>query len=191
MFFQDDDNYVPIVGVVLSVILAAIAVIVGVAITGKGDTPQPAAAASASARASTNAAVTSLSGAAAVPAVKLQPSAQDAAASADAAHVVIQGHDYKFYFASGKSDLATNADTALQQIAAALKAGHTATISGFHDQTGSAALNAELAKRRAQAVRNGLTALGAPSDRMELKKPEAISSGASPAEARRVEVVVQ
>jgi outer membrane protein OmpA-like peptidoglycan-associated protein len=188
MFFQDDDNYVPIVGVVFSVLLATIAVVVGVAITGKDDTSQPAAAAIA-AEGTTNA--TGLSGAAAVPAVVQQAAAQVAATAADAAHVVIQGNDYKFYFASGKSDLATNADTALQQIAAALKAGHTATISGFHDETGSAALNANLAKRRAEAVRNGLTALGAPSDRMELKKPEAITSGASPAEARRVEVVVK
>jgi outer membrane protein OmpA-like peptidoglycan-associated protein len=182
MFFQDDDNYVPIVGVVFSVLLATIAVVVGVAIAGKDDAPQPAAAAIAT---------TSLSGAAAAPAVIPQPATQVAATAADAAHVVIQGNDYKFYFASGKSDLATNADTALQGIAAALKAGHTATISGFHDETGSAALNADLAKRRAEAVRNGLTALGAPSDRMELKKPEAITGGASPAEARRVEVVVK
>ncbi len=185
MFFQDDDNYVPIVGVVFSVLLATIAVVVGVAIAGKDDASQPAAVAI------NTASTTSLSGAAAVPAVSPLAATQVAATAADAAHVVIQGNDYKFYFASGKSDLATDADTALQQIAAALKAGHTATISGFHDATGSAALNAALAKRRAEAVRNGLTALGAPSDRMELKKPEAITSGASPADARRVEVVVK
>ena len=190
MFFQDDDNYVPIVGVVFSVLLATIAVVVGVAIAGKDDAPQPATATAAIAAPST-AKATGLSGAVAMPAVVPQPATPVAATAADAAHVVIQGNDYKFYFASGKSDLATNADTALQQIAAALKAGHTATISGFHDETGSAALNAALAKRRAEAVRNGLTALGAPSDRMELKKPEAITSGASPADARRVEVVVK
>lgn len=40
MFFQDDDNHVPIVGVVLSVVLATLAVIVGVAITANQTTAQ-------------------------------------------------------------------------------------------------------------------------------------------------------
>lgn len=167
MFFQDDDNHVPIVGVVLSVVLATVAVIVGVAITGS---PAPSQG-SATTEAAANAAPT--------------------APNSDEARVEIQGNVFKFYFASGKSDLAANAPTALQQIAQALKSGHSADISGYHDATGSAALNADLAKRRALTVRDGLLALGVPADRITLEKPEAALGGANPAEARRVEVVVK
>ena len=64
-------------------------------------------------------------------------------------------------------------------------------VSGFHDATGSAAANAELARQRALAVRNALQSLGVAGDKIELKKPEQLQSTGSNAEARRVEVAVQ
>jgi outer membrane protein OmpA-like peptidoglycan-associated protein len=65
-----------------------------------------------------------------------------------------------------------------------------AVVSGFHDATGDAALNAELAKQRALAVRDALKGLGVAEDKIELKKPEETTATGSNAEARRVEVVL-
>ncbi len=71
-----------------------------------------------------------------------------------------------------------------------IEGGKMATVSGFHDATGDAALNVELAKRRALAVRDALKALGVAEEKVELKKPEATQGTGSNAEARRVEVVL-
>jgi photosynthetic reaction center cytochrome c subunit len=60
-------------------------------------------------------------------------------------------------------------------------------ISGFADQTGQADHNLDLAKRRAFAVRDALTAAGAPADRIILRKPEFVI-GATP-ESRRVDLI--
>lgn len=98
----------------------------------------------------------------------------------------------RFYFASGKAELAAGANDALNQLLAAAKDGQKLVISGYHDSTGSAQLNAELAKQRAIAVADALKALGVPESRLELKKPEVaeITSGSN-AEARRVEVTIE
>ena len=55
---------------------------------------------------------------------------------------------------------------------------------------GNAAQNADIAKQRAEAVRNKLVALGAPADGVELQKPADIQAGAGPM-ARRVEVTLR
>ena len=68
--------------------------------------------------------------------------------------------------------------------------GKKAVVSGFHDATGDAALNAELAKQRAVAVAEALKALGVAEDKVELKKPEETTATGSNAEARRVEVTL-
>jgi outer membrane protein OmpA-like peptidoglycan-associated protein len=168
MFFQDDDNHVPIVGVVLATVLATVAVIVGVAIKdGSGSSAVQAASAPAMA------------------------SSAAPAANADGARVVVENGVIKFYFASGKADLATGAEAALKQVSEAVAQGHSVVISGYHDATGSAALNAELAKKRALAVRDALVAQGVPADRITLEKPAETTGGASAAEARRVEVTVK
>ena len=61
-------------------------------------------------------------------------------------------------------------------------------IAGFHDPSGDAAHNAELAKERAKAVRAALAAQGADAARVQLRKPEQTALGGPPEEARRVEV---
>jgi len=106
------------------------------------------------------------------------------------ATVVVEGGVVKFYFATGKADLAAGANEALAGIVQGVAAGQKAVVSGFHDATGDAAQNAELAKNRALAVRDALQALGVAEDRIELKKPEATQGSGSNAEARRVEVVL-
>lgn len=123
------------------------------------------------------------------------PAAQPAAmvatdAVSDGASVKVENGVVKFYFASGKADLATGANEALADVVAAAAAGKSLAVSGFHDATGDAAQNAELAKQRAVAVRDALQALGVAVDKIELKKPEETLATGANAEARRVEVSV-
>ena len=108
----------------------------------------------------------------------------------DVARVLIENGVVKFYFATGKAELAPGAAEALADVVAGVKAGQRAVISGYTDSTGDAAKNAELAKQRAFAVRDSLTALGVAQDKLELKKPEAVENAGSNAAARRVEVVL-
>jgi len=108
----------------------------------------------------------------------------------DGASVKVENGVVKFYFASGKADLAPGAQEALADVVAAAAAGKSLAVSGFHDATGDAAQNAELAKQRAMAVREALQALGVAADKIELKKPEETQASGANAEARRVEVSV-
>ena len=109
----------------------------------------------------------------------------------DAATVVVENGVVKFYFATGKADLAQGADEALQDVLAGAKEGKKAVISGFHDDTGNRAQNEELSKQRAFAVRDALLALGVPESQIELRKPESTEGSGNNAEARRVEVVLE
>lgn len=109
----------------------------------------------------------------------------------DSAGVVVDNGVVRFYFASGKSVLAAGAAEALEQVVKEVAAGKRAVVSGFHDATGSAVANAELARQRALAVRNALQSLGVAADKIEMKKPEQLQVTGSNAEARRVEVAVQ
>ena len=109
----------------------------------------------------------------------------------DAAQVVVQDSVVKFYFASGKADVADGATQALAVIVEGVKAGKKAIVSGFHDTTGSQQANEELSKQRAIAVRDALLALGVPEGSVELRKPENTTVEGNPAEARRVEVTLQ
>jgi len=111
--------------------------------------------------------------------------------TSDAASVVVESGVVKFYFASGKAELAQGAKEALGDIVKGVAAGQTASISGFHDDTGNAAQNEELAKLRAVAVRDTLISLGIGEDKLELRKPEVTTATGSNAEARRVEVRLQ
>lgn len=108
----------------------------------------------------------------------------------DQARVVVENGVVKFYFASGKTELASGALEALAEAIAAAKAGKNLVISGFHDTTGDAAKNAELAKNRAINVRDALAGAGVDNGSMDLKKPEQSTGSGNDAEARRVEVVI-
>ncbi|OTP75809.1 cytochrome c oxidase subunit II [Caballeronia sordidicola] len=114
------------------------------------------------------------------------------AASAPASDSAAQsaGLPASVYFETGKSALPADAAAAVTAAADYAKAHPDAkfTLSGFTDATGSAAINADLAKTRAQAVRDALKAAGIAEDRIILKKPETITGGADAREARRVEI---
>lgn len=131
------------------------------------------------------------------PAAAVVPAAEAAAPGVvimiteDAASVVVEGGVVKFFFATGKAELAPGANEALGDVVkGVVDGGKTAVVSGFHDATGDAAVNAELAKQRAVAVRDALKALGVAEEKVELKKPEATQGSGSNAEARRVEVIL-
>ncbi len=109
---------------------------------------------------------------------------------ADDASVVIENGVVKFYFASAKADLAPGALAALGDAIAAAKAGKRLVLSGFHDASGNAAMNAELARKRALSVRDALVGAGVAESSMELKKPEESTGSGNDAEARRVEVTI-
>ena len=93
-----------------------------------------------------------------------------------------------FYFATDSADLAPGAAEALAAVIQGIGKGRRAMVSGFHDSTGDATVNEELAKLRAQTVRDVLLGLGVPADRVDLQKPAVSTGSGNNAEARRVEV---
>ncbi len=111
-----------------------------------------------------------------------------AAAVPDGASIRVDGGIVSFYFASGSADVAPGAAAALAAVVKGVQEGHQALVSGFHDATGDASRNAELAKKRAETVRDVLAGLGVPADKIELRKPEVTAGSGNDAEARRVEV---
>ena len=114
-----------------------------------------------------------------------------AQAASDAASVKVEQGVVKFYFASGKADLAAGASQAMADLVKGAQAGRKLVISGFHDATGDAAKNAELARQRALAVSAALKAAGVAEGQIELRKPEQVNGNGSDAEARRVEISLQ
>jgi K(+)-stimulated pyrophosphate-energized sodium pump len=110
---------------------------------------------------------------------------------ADGSSVRVDGGVVKFYFGTGKADLAAGATDALAGVVVGARAGQTAVISGFTDASGNAATNEELAKTRALAVSDALKSGGVSADRIELKKPEQVTGSGNAAEARRVEVTLR
>ena len=97
------------------------------------------------------------------------------------------------YFAVGSADLPSDAIEKLARVADAARStvGASVLISGYHDATGGAAKNAELAKQRALAVRHALEANGVSPERLMMSKPVETTGGVDPKEARRVELRLQ
>ena len=98
------------------------------------------------------------------------------------------------YFDTGKSDVTADLAAASAKVKAfvAANAGAKLGVSGFNDPTGNAAANAELSKKRAQAVGKALEATGIPAASIEMVKPaESTDTKVDNTAARRVEVVVQ
>lgn len=121
-----------------------------------------------------------------------QVSAADAAqAASDLASVKVEQGVVKFYFASGKADLAAGAGEALVDMVKAARSGRKLVILGFHDTTGNAGRNAALARQRALTVRDALRAAGVAAGQIELQKPVPLADSGSNAEARRVEISIQ
>ncbi|HQR11193.1 MAG TPA: sodium-translocating pyrophosphatase [Casimicrobiaceae bacterium] len=119
------------------------------------------------------------------------PPAISAAAPAPAAAPVVVVDVVKLFFVTGKADLPADAAAKLAPLVDKTKAGTAKVkVSGYHDATGDPALNAELAKQRAVAVRDYLKSVGIAEDRVELAKPALTTGSGDESEARRVEVSV-
>lgn len=130
----------------------------------------------------------------AAPAVPAEPAAAAIPDGAGIVSEVVEGRPkVSVFFDVGKNEIAPEFAAAVAPIKAWLDA-HPADrvqLSGFTDPTGNAAANAELAKRRAQAVAAALTEQGVAADRMDLVKPADSSDEAVDlAGARRVEITV-
>ncbi|MCA0324735.1 MAG: OmpA family protein [Proteobacteria bacterium] len=165
MSTQDDDNQGLILALVFGLILLVIGLVIGIALHRAGQR--------------------------AVPAVAAAPAPMAVVEVVEGAAIRVEGGVVKFFFASGSAAVAEGAQGALAEVVKGVAAGKMAVISGFHDTTGDPALNEELAKQRAQAVRAVLQSLGIGEDKLNLKKPEVTTASGSNAEARRVEVTLE
>ena len=94
------------------------------------------------------------------------------------------------YFETAQSALPVGAAVELDKVVQALVAApaRKLVLSGFHDATGDAAINAELAKQRALSARVALLAAGIDSARIALRRPEVTMGTGTEQEARRVEL---
>ena len=179
-----DDQQRFALGLVFTLVAAVVASVVGFAAQRSGlavATTTVPASATAAAAAAVDAAPAPLEPAALAPA---------AVVLTEQAAVRVDGNKVKFFFAKGKTDVAPGAQEALATVLEGAKAGQRIRISGFHDATGDAALNVELAKRRAVAVRDLLLNLGVDEALLELVKPEHTLANGSNDKARRVEVLL-
>jgi outer membrane protein OmpA-like peptidoglycan-associated protein len=179
MFSQGDDGDQ---GLVLAVLSGLVALVIGVAIV---------AAVYAGSR----------TGSAAVPSARpmrsdATPLRTPAAASieaqsaSDAAAVKVENRVLKFYFPSGKAELAPGAGDVLAGLVSSARAGRKLLISGFHDTSGDAGRNQTLARQRALAVRDLLGRAGVAPQQIQIARPAQVQ-GDDDAEARRVEVTLQ
>lgn len=94
------------------------------------------------------------------------------------------------HFASASAVLPTDTNAEIAGLVDMLKANESrrVVIAGFHDPTGNAAFNDQLARKRAFAVRNALLNQGISSERIIMRKPEQTTGTGTLAEARRVEL---
>ncbi|WP_300442443.1 OmpA family protein [Zoogloea sp.] len=158
---QDDDNQNLVLGILFGVIALVIGLVIGLTVYVTGQN------------------------AAAKPA---------AVAAVEAPEIAEVGEPLvKLYFESGKAELPANGAEEVAKVVAKLAEDGTkiVLISGYHDETGGAAVNAEVAKARAGAVKDALLAAGVPADKLAMRKPAVTLGGGEAAEARRVEVRVQ
>ncbi|PZN95108.1 MAG: hypothetical protein DCF31_07500 [Alphaproteobacteria bacterium] len=97
------------------------------------------------------------------------------------------------YFDTAKTDVSPEIVGVAAKFKAYLAdhAGARLAVSGYNDPRGDAAMNAELSKNRAFAVRDALVANGVAADVIDLVKPEATSDTTTSLEnARRVDINV-
>lgn len=97
------------------------------------------------------------------------------------------------YFEPGSDLLPTGAQEVLLRVADVVRGGlgSSVLISGYHDASGDPQLNADLARRRALAVRHALEADGVDPHLLVMATPQRTTDGADAREARRVEIRVR
>ena len=130
-----------------------------------------------------------------IAAVQLPALLTAAPAGADVVESVVDGEPMvSIYFDTAKSDIyPTFAErtAALRAYATSHPADHL-QVSGYNDPSGDPAMNAELSKNRAFAVRDALAALGISITTIALVRPsDTTENTESMAQARRVDVTVE
>ncbi|MDM0068287.1 OmpA family protein [Variovorax sp. J31P207] len=170
---DDESQQNFILAFVLGLIALVILFVIGIVLYTRGHAAGPTAAPAAAAAPATTLAVVTETVTVVIP---------------DGASIRVVGGVVNFYFATASADLAPGAAEALAVVIKGIESGHKAVISGFHDTTGDAAINEALAKKRAEMVRDVLTGLGVPADKVDLQKPAVTAGSGNNAEARRVEV---
>ncbi|MFC3107029.1 sodium-translocating pyrophosphatase [Undibacterium arcticum] len=121
----------------------------------------------------------------ATPITPITPPAAPASAAAATATAPV-----KLYFDLATSEAPPGAADQLKPLIAAAKAtpGTKLVLSGFHDPSGDAAANAEIAKTRALNVKAMLILNGITEDAIVMEKPQVTTGTGDNAQARRVEV---
>lgn len=99
----------------------------------------------------------------------------------------------KLYFEIGAAELPVTSGDEFARVVAELQARPDTVVllSGFHDESGGADVNAAIARDRAVAVRSALIAAGVPAERVRMRRPAVTLGSGDAAEARRVEIRVQ
>jgi len=99
----------------------------------------------------------------------------------------------ELFFEVGQAAMPANTGAALAPIVSYLAANPMAmaAVAGFHDPTGDAAANEELAKNRAIGVRDALVNAGVAEGRIVMDKPVVTTGDGSLEAARRVEVTIR
>ena len=96
----------------------------------------------------------------------------------------------KFYFATGKADLATGAEAALADVAKGVAAGKRRSSAATPMRPATRRRTRSSPSSARWRCSDALKAAGVAADKIELKKPEAVTGSGSNAEARRVEVAL-
>ena len=180
---DDDSQQNFILGFLLALIALVIFFVVGIAVWHKGHAAAPA-----TAKPAVAAAATAAPAAPAPTTTVAEVTETVTVVIPDGASIRVANGVVNFYFATGSADLAPGAAEALAAVIKGVESGRKAVVSGFHDTTGDAATNEQLAKKRADTVRDVLVGLGVPASKVDLQKPAVTAGSGNNAEARRVEV---
>lgn len=180
---DDDSQQNFILGFLMALIALVIFFVIGIVLWHKGHNP----AAAAQAAAVKPAVVIS------APAPGAEPKLAEVTETVtvtipDGASIRVIDGVVNFYFATGSADLAPGAAEALAAVIKGVESGRKAVVSGYHDTTGDPAINDQLAKKRAEMIRDVLVGLGVPAARIDLQKPAVTAGSGNNTEARRVEV---
>jgi K(+)-stimulated pyrophosphate-energized sodium pump len=94
------------------------------------------------------------------------------------------------FFETGRFEILEDGRARIRTAAGAIKAGTLpkVEITGYTDRTGDVAVNEELAKNRAKAVKDALVAEGVSETVIVLQPPAYVTGSGNDAEARRVEI---
>ncbi|RZL91488.1 MAG: OmpA family protein [Variovorax sp.] len=173
---DDDSQQNLILGIAVGVIALVIFLVIGIALYKSGAARSPA-----------KPVVAAVVAGAATPVVAVVTETVSVVIP-DGASIRVENGIVNFYFATGSADLAPGAAEALAAVIKGVEGGRKAVVSGFHDTTGDMAVNEQLARKRAEMVRDVLTGLGVAGDKVDLQKPAVTTGTGNNAQARRVEV---